>query len=80
MKVRINLHGLFTVASASLTEKKETIEEPSENMETEEKVDKVREGEHHFLSHPEKNQHILEERTTVRGGKESMENAETRVL
>lgn len=44
VKVRINLHGLFTVASASLTEKKETIGEPPENMETEDKMDKVREG------------------------------------
>lgn len=45
MKVRVNLHGLFTIASASLTEKKETVEEPSDTMETEEKTDKVRERE-----------------------------------
>nr|WBG54462.1 heat shock protein [Austinograea rodriguezensis] len=41
VKVRVNLHGLFTVASASLTEKKETVEETPENMETEEKTDKA---------------------------------------
>ena len=42
MKVRVNLHGLFTVASASLTEKKETVEETPETMETEDKGEKVR--------------------------------------
>ncbi|KAK8402003.1 hypothetical protein O3P69_001230 [Scylla paramamosain] len=41
VKVRVNLHGLFTIASASLTEKKETVEEPPETMETEEKTDKA---------------------------------------
>lgn len=41
VKVRVNLHGLFTVASASMAEKKETIEEPQENMETENKQDKA---------------------------------------
>nr|AKB96224.1 heat shock protein [Cherax destructor] len=41
VKVRVNLHGLFTVASASLTEKRETTEESQEIMETEDKQDKA---------------------------------------
>ncbi|KAG7161728.1 97 kDa heat shock protein-like [Homarus americanus] len=44
VKVRVNLHGLFTVASASLTEKKEAVEESQENMETEDKHDKTTDG------------------------------------
>ncbi|KAB7495803.1 Heat shock protein 4L [Armadillidium nasatum] len=40
VKVRVNIHGLFTVSSATLTEKREVIEEdnPSAAMETDEKV------------------------------------------
>ncbi|XP_037797757.1 97 kDa heat shock protein-like [Penaeus monodon] len=44
VKVRVNLHGLFTIASATLTEKKEAVEEPAENMETEEKQKNSGEG------------------------------------
>ena len=46
VKVRVNLHGLFTVASASLTEKKEmTVEEtPQENMDVDDKKENVPNG------------------------------------
>ena len=37
VKVRVNIHGLFTVASASLTEKRETVEEESPPMEVDDK-------------------------------------------
>ncbi|XP_066955456.1 heat shock 70 kDa protein 4 isoform X2 [Macrobrachium rosenbergii] len=45
VKVRINLHGLFTVASASLAEKKETIEESQESMDIEDKPQEKESGE-----------------------------------
>lgn len=72
VKVRVNLHGLFTVASASLTEKKETIEEPAETMDTEEKTDKVRRGYYlHFIV-GKSSYNFKRERTVVSWRKESI--------